>query len=134
MEMQFSRTCDYAIRAVIQLADGGWQKAKVLSESSDIPQNFVPQVLGHLVRAGIVTSLSGRSGGYRLARNPEEISLLELVEAIEGPLQSSRCVLGNDACDVQHLCAVHPFWSHAQTALRSSLGSTSVQQLVRHSR
>ncbi|MGB2758086.1 MAG: Rrf2 family transcriptional regulator [Acidimicrobiia bacterium] len=130
MQMQFSRTCDYAIRAALVLADGARHKSKDVAEEAGIPPAFAPQVLGHLVRAGIVASTAGQRGGYRLCRQPDEVTLLDLIEAMEGPLKSTRCVLSDASCNASAPCTVHEHWYRAQDVLRGSLTSTTLQMLL----
>ena len=131
MELQFSRTCDYAIRAAIVLADGDRHKAKSLAEAAGIPAAFAPQVLGYLIRSGLADSIAGKSGGYRLSRPADEVSLLHLVEAVEGPLRSTRCVLKDSGCDPDSPCTVHDYWYQAQEALRASMGSASLTTIAK---
>ena len=77
----------------------------------DIPDKYLPQILGTLVRAGIARSTVGRLGGYELARPPERISLREVVETAEGPIRSQRCVLRSGPCYWGEKCAVHDAWA-----------------------
>lgn len=130
MQMQFSRTCDYAIRAALVLADGERHKSKVLAAEAGIPPAFAPQVLGHLVRAGLVASTAGQNGGYRLCANADDVTLLDLIEAMEGPLKSTRCVLSDASCNPKAPCSVHDHWYRAQDVLRGSLTTTTLAMLV----
>ncbi|MFN8037180.1 MAG: Rrf2 family transcriptional regulator [Acidimicrobiia bacterium] len=130
MEIELSRTADYGVRAAIVLGDGQRHKARELASSAGIPAGFAAQVLGHLVRAGLVASQAGQSGGYSLTRPADDISLLDVIEALEGPIRTVRCVLRDSACDAGHPCAVHGTWTRAQDALRGSLQQTSLADLV----
>jgi Rrf2 family protein len=102
VDLTLSRTGDYAVRAAIGLAgawpDDGYVTIARLAGEMDLPAPYTPQVVGLLVRAGLVASRPGRGGGYRLSRSPEEISMLEVVEAAEGPLASITCPLSGGPC------------------------------------
>ncbi len=95
-----------------------------------IPVSYVPQILAELVRAGIAASLAGRTGGYELALQPAEVSLLDLVQAVDGDVTSSSCVLRGGPCRWEDMCAVHVPWLHAQQALLGSLAGTTLAELV----
>jgi len=131
MDLQLSRRADYAVRAALFLAeawgDGAYRKIREISAAMSIPRSFSPQVLGDLVRAGLVEARAGREGGYRLARPPAGVSLLEVVEASEGKLLPQRCTLRGIACDPNNPCPVHPAWFEAAQALRSSLAGATLQ-------
>jgi Rrf2 family iron-sulfur cluster assembly transcriptional regulator len=134
MDLQLSRRADYAVRAALFLAaawgDGTYRKIREISGEVSIPRSFTPQVLGDLVRAGLVEARAGREGGYRLVRSPSLVSLLEVVEASEGTLLPQRCTLRGIACDPQNPCLVHPAWFEAAQALRSSLSRATLQAAI----
>jgi Rrf2 family protein len=82
---------DYAVRAAVELAAvGGLANAEQIAQAQDIPLNFLENILRDLRRAGIVESRRGQSGGYALARPPEEISVADVIRAVEGPLANVR--------------------------------------------
>jgi Rrf2 family protein len=95
-----------------------------------IPDKYVPQILGALVRAGLVRSKPGRSGGYELAHPPEAISLFDVIEIAEGPIRSQRCVLRSGPCYWGDKCAVHDAWIAAEAALSDRLARTSFSVLA----
>ncbi|MDA8046806.1 MAG: Rrf2 family transcriptional regulator [Actinomycetota bacterium] len=133
--MTLSRRGDYVMRAAISLAHGFEagvpRKIREVVADTEVPQSFASQILADLVRADIATSRAGRSGGYRLARPPEDISVLEIVESAEGPLRSSRCALGDGPCRWDAVCPLHETWTEATTALRDLLARTSLAVLAR---
>ena len=135
MNLSLTRRGDYAVRAALHLARSyardGLAKVREISSEMDLPRSYTPQVLGLLVRAGLVEAKAGRDGGYRLLRSPEEISLLEVVEAAEGPLVAEECTLSGGPCRWEDVCAVHPAWSAASEALRGSLARTTLADLAR---
>ena len=134
MRLELGRRADYAIRAAVDLAhhhgDGGRRKSRAIAEEMAIPVSYIPQILAELVRAGLVVSEAGRSGGYVLARSPSEVSLLDVVHAAEGKVVSAACVLRGGPCRWEEMCAVHVPWAEAQHALLDSLGSTSLAEVV----
>jgi Rrf2 family iron-sulfur cluster assembly transcriptional regulator len=134
MDLQLSRRADYAVRAALFLArawgDGTYRKIREISGAVAIPRSFTPQVLGDLVRAGLVEARAGREGGYRLIRSPSLVSLLEVVEACEGTLLPQRCTLRGIACDPHNPCPVHPAWFEAAQALRSSMSRSTLQAAI----
>ena len=85
MRLELTRRGDYAVRAMLTLArpGAGQMTAAALAEATAIPSSYVPQVMGDLVRAGLVANRRGRTGGYALAAPPAEITLLAVVEAVE---------------------------------------------------
>ena len=133
MELTLGRRADYTVRAVLDLArhrGDGRRKARAIAEEMAVPANYLPALLAELVRAGLVTSTAGPSGGYALARAPDDVSLLEVIEVAEGELRSRECVLRGGPCRRDEACAVHEPWSRAQDALRGSLGTTTFAELV----
>jgi Rrf2 family protein len=96
-----------------------------------VPPRFLPQIMQDLTRAGLVEAAIGRGGGYRLARKPGEISLLELIEAVEGDARRRTCVLSSSACDASRPCDVHPLFARAQDALLDRLEEATVLDALR---
>src|SRR5262245_60645596 len=97
MRLQLTRRGDYAIRAALLLAQMGDEtiSSSAIARATDIPERFVGQVMGDLVRAGLVTASIGRRGGYHLAQPAQEISLLQIVEAVEGDTRRRTCILSD---------------------------------------
>jgi Rrf2 family protein len=134
MHMSLGKRADYAIRAVLDLAHH-WhsddrRKSRQIAESMDIPTKYLPQLLATLVRAGLVESEAGPDGGYRLVSDPTEVTLLAIIEAVEGPLQSDECVLRGGPCHWESRCAIHEPWAGAQDAMRRQLENTTFSDLV----
>lgn len=133
MKLELGRRADYAVRAALDLAHhfgGGRRKARTIAQTMGIPTTYVPQILAELVRAGLARSVAGRSGGYSLARAPEDVSLLDVVEAVGGGSVSNVCVLREGPCQWADMCAVHVPWARAQDALLASLSATTLAELV----
>ncbi|HET6379845.1 MAG TPA: Rrf2 family transcriptional regulator [candidate division Zixibacteria bacterium] len=129
MRLQLTRRGDYAVRAMIVLADGAGRQltGRELASATGIPAAFLPQVMGDLVRAGLVRTRQGRSGGYRLAREPERISLLQIVEAAEGDSRRRTCILRGGPCGAggSH-CRVHSSFFAAQEAMLTTLAQRTL--------
>lgn len=134
MKMELGRRADYSIRAVLHLARNwggpGRQKARAIAVGMGIPEKYIPQVLAALVRTGLVESVPGPEGGYRLAVDPGDITLLALIEAVDGPISSEECILRGGVCAWEDRCAVHETWASAQRALRARLGETTFAELA----
>lgn len=134
MRVALGRKGDYAVRAVLDLArhqGQGRRKAREIAEDMDIPARYLPQILAALVRSKFLIAVAGPEGGYALAREPAKISLLEVVEAAEGPIALDRCVLRGGSCDWTGACPLHATWSHAQAALSAELRATTFEELAR---
>ncbi|MDA8268631.1 MAG: Rrf2 family transcriptional regulator [Actinomycetota bacterium] len=132
--MTLSKRGDYVVRSALCLArayaSGEHRKIREVVAEMGVPHTFASQILAELVRAGLATSRAGREGGYRLSRPPEEITVVEVVEAGEGPLQAERCALGEGPCRWDAVCPLHDTWQAATGALRAALAGTSLAALA----
>ena len=97
-----------------------------MAKSIGTTTNYLPQVLKPLVMEGWICSTPGRGGGYRLCTDLDEVSVLEVIEAMEGPAEEDQCVLRGAPCPAPEPCALHDSWVAARGALLRELGSTSV--------
>jgi len=133
MNITLSKRGDYGIRAAISLGKAYPESLKIREIVADveIPANFASQILADLIRADLVESKAGKRGGYRLKRAPEEISVLEIIEASEGTLRSERCAMGNGPCRWESVCPLLETMIQATSALRSQFASTLLADLVR---
>jgi Rrf2 family protein len=134
--MQITRATDYAVRIMIHLAalpEDTRVAAPELARGIQAPEAFVSKVLQQLVQRGMVTSHRGSGGGFQLAVVPESVSLLDVVEMVEGPLQINLCLAGEASCDRSSWCGAHPIWNEAQAALKNVLASASIARLARES-
>lgn len=122
------------MRSAIALArsfeQGTHRKIREVVEDTEVPRTFASQILADLVRAGLAESRAGRDGGYRLSRPPEQISVLEVVEAAEGPLRAERCALGEGPCRWDAVCPLHETWSKVSTRLAELLSTTSLAEIA----
>lgn len=111
--MQIKRETDYAIRCIFYLCCLPEDRTAMVDEISgemDIPRSFTAKILQKLVHSGYVISFQGIKGGFRIARKPSDISLLDIVVAIEGPLALNLCLESEEACNLSSNCRVHPYW------------------------
>lgn len=134
MRLELTKRADYAIRAVVALAaaaPGERLSVRRIAASRAIPVRFLPQVMTDLVAAAIVEAIPGRSGGYRLARSAGSISVLEVVEAVEGDSRRRTCVLRGGACAVGGICEVHHVFAAAQEATIAGLGAATIASLTK---
>ncbi|MCX6826763.1 MAG: Rrf2 family transcriptional regulator [candidate division Zixibacteria bacterium] len=127
--MQLSRKADYALRAVMHFA--GLPKGKLASigtvaKSQKIPREFLAKILKDLTWAGILASYQGVTGGYRLARPPKDVSFLNVIEAMEGPICLNLCCEG-DKCECEHYkgCKMRDFWIRQQNGFRKTLAAAN---------
>ena len=134
MRLELTKRADYAIRTVLALArsrDGERLSVRTIAAEQSVPPAFLPQVMRDLVRAGIVEGAVGRSGGYRLARAASDVSLLEIVEAVEGDSRRRVCVLRGGPCSISGVCDVHGMFVAAQDDVLTRLRRTSVAEAIR---
>jgi len=132
MKLTPTNRTDYGIRALVYLANhqGTHAKAADIGSVMGVPTGFLHQVLQELQRARLVSSRSGPAGGYVLARAPEDITILEIVETLEGPIQTSECALRGGPCHWDQVCAMHQVWSAARAALSDSLRAATLARVV----
>lgn len=132
--MRLTAKSEYGLLAAIDLAchyGEGPVSAREVSEHRGIPARFLEQLFVQLRRSGIVTAVRGAHGGFELARDPEDISVLDVVEALEGPLSSSVCDADvNGGCIKSPACAASLVWSRATGALREVFSSTTLDELA----
>lgn len=133
MKPELTKRADYAIRAMLALARANGDEpisARRIADDRDIPSRFLPQVLRDLGRAHLVQAETGRNGGYRLARPSADISLLDVIEAIEGDSRRRSCVLRGGPCGSSGYCDVHAVFFAAQDALLGTLAASSLAGIV----
>lgn len=131
--MQITRQADYAVRAVLYLAKLGNERRAATSQiaqEQQIPPSFLAKIVSQLSVAGLLQTSRGARGGVSLARSPEQITLLEVVEAIDGPILLNECVSGNGVCTFGEDCPLRPIWCDAQLDLIERLRSTSFAQFL----
>lgn len=131
--LHITRKGDYAIRGMVCLAGKPEDEFSLLgniAESTDVPKALLAKIFQQFGKVGLVHSARGAGGGFTLARPAEKISLLEIIEAVEGPIQLNRCLIAGGVCGRDAVCTVHPVWRGVQESMRSVLGGISLKQLA----
>ena len=130
--MQITRQADYAVRAVLHLARSGDIRTatSVIAEEQKIPPSFLAKIISQLSIAGLLHTSRGARGGVTMARQPEEITLLEVIEAIDGPIQLNECVGDAGSCSFDTDCPLRPVWCDAQEELVNRLKGTNFADMV----
>lgn len=131
--MEISRRTDYGVRVILDLANLPFsQRASTqdIADRQSIPAPFLAKIISQLSLSGLVTTYRGAGGGVSLARPASEISLLQVIEALDGPVRLNRCVIEPSACPRDSYCPVHHIWAKAQVELTELLGGTTFDELV----
>jgi Rrf2 family protein len=132
MRLQLTRRGDYGVRAMLALARtaGARMSGNEIAADANISRFFVTQVMGDLVRAGLVEARTGRAGGYRLVRPAGDISILAIVTALEGDTRRRSCVLSATPCRREDACEVHDIFGRAQEALIERLSEATLAEAL----
>lgn len=132
MKIAPSRRTDYGIRALIHLAQhaGTTSRADDIGAAMEIPTGFLRQILQSLQRARLVVSQPGPNGGYALARRASDVTILEVVEALEGSLTEGECALRGGPCHWDDVCALHWTWSAARRAFSDELAKVRLSDVA----
>lgn len=131
--LTISRETDYAARVILHLAlqdPDSRVTAQQIAEQRLIPRALVRRVVTRLGAAGLITTARGSDGGISLARPASQISLLEVVEAFEGPVALNICTIEPETCPLMTTCTVHDAWTHACTILRQHLKQITFDKLA----
>lgn len=132
--MEITRQADYAVRSMVHLAElpmNGRVSTASISEAENIPLPFLTKVISRLATAGLVTTSRGMGGGVSLARLPEEVTLLQVVEAVDGPIVLNHCLLRSGTCDREPHCAAHDVWAEIQDRFVQELDSVTMRELAK---
>ncbi len=131
--MLLSRACEYAIQAVLYLAehhDAPYVPVKEIAEHNAISPHFLGKIVQTLTQKGLLVSYKGPKGGVRLAKAPEDITVLQVVEAIDGLEFFHRCVIGLPKCGDHNACALHHRWGKIRQEIYDMLSEKSIAQLL----
>jgi len=130
--MKITRKSDYGLRAICELAKHHGNAPVSISEiasSQGIPDPFLEKIMQALKSEGLIRSTHGRGGGYSLNRMPAEISVKEVVEALEGPIALVHCLDPEAECSIEDGCSTSGFWSLINERFMEALGETSLEDL-----
>jgi Rrf2 family protein len=132
VRLEVTRRADLAVRAMTALGEApGRMKAPALADALGTTPGFVAQVVGPLVKAGWVRSDPGPTGGYALDVELDHVSVLAVIEAIDGVTDAGRCVVEDRGCASAHPCVLHLAWASAREELTRSLGGMPLSSLAR---
>lgn len=132
--MQLTREGDYGIRSVLYLARQPYKKISFVTEISEdykIPRSFLAKILQKLVKGKIVRSYRGVKGGFSLARQAKDISVLDVLEAIEGKMALNLCIVDRKSCEFNRNCPLHSVWMTAQGKVVEVLKKANFDDLAR---
>lgn len=132
--MIITRATEYSIRAVLHLAERfpvNVVSKQEICEAEGITPAFLTKILQPLIRSGIVRSKRGVAGGFALARDPERLTLLDVMRAVDEPITLNVCLLEHQPCDRVCTCPVHTLWSQAREQFEAIFSSRSIAELVR---
>lgn len=129
--MQITRETDYAIRCVYYLSGkkSGVTMVDEISKEMNIPKSFLAKILQRLGKVSLVKSYRGVRGGFMLARAPKEISLLEVIEAVQGPVAMNICAIDEALCERSSSCAIHPVWVEIRKQVEQILKKKNFEDL-----
>lgn len=132
--MKLSRESEYGIRGLIHLAQqpsGTVMQLSAIAESQDLPQSFLAKIFQKFTQYGLLRSFRGATRGYTLGRPADDITLKEVLEAVEGPGLFERCIFWSHRCAEDHPCVLHDGWKQIRPKLTAMLEVTTLQDLVR---
>lgn len=132
--MDISRKTDYALRMLAMLAEEPERllSVRTAAEEVNVPYSFARSIQHGLVQAGIVESLRGVHGGMRLKVSPDDVTIRQVVEAVQGPMVMNDCTAPDGDCARMGTCCYHPLWAGAQALMRGYLDSVSLGDIVAH--
>jgi Rrf2 family protein len=131
MRLELTRKSDLAVRSLLLMAEQGERmKSSELAKGLGATPAFVPQVVAPLIERRWVGSDPGPAGGYTLLAELETLTVLEVIEAVEGPTESGRCALDGEPCAERGTCVVHEAWQRARALLLADLAATTVADVA----
>jgi Rrf2 family transcriptional regulator, iron-sulfur cluster assembly transcription factor len=131
--MIYSRSSEYAIRAFVNLAqvpDGKFAMVKQIADQEEIPAHFLAKILQQLARKGLLRSSKGPTGGFSLRQPPKSISLLQIVEALDGLTDYEKCASGLAECNDEMPCGMHDSWKLLRSRIIEYLEGTSIADVA----
>jgi len=131
--MQITRQADYALRAMIYLTQKDPSERASTSQIAmvkKIPPSFLAKIISQLAIAGLIHTSRGARGGVELARPAEDISILEVIEAIDGPIKLNQCTEDPAVCAFGEYCPIHDVWCATQATLVETLRNTNFADVV----
>jgi Rrf2 family protein len=133
--LQLTRGGEYGLRAMMYLArfpEGHVASLREIGHAQEIPESFLAKILQTLVHAGLAASQRGARGGFSLARNADEITVREVIEAVDGPIALNGCVIAPAECPRSGSCPMHEVWERTQSEMMAVLDGVHLGMLVVH--
>ena len=133
--MQITRQADYALRAIYYLAKigpGNRASTSQIAKEQHIPPSFLAKIISQLSVAGLLHTSRGARGGVTLAREITDVTMLDVVESIDGPITINECVENGHGCEFKKDCPMKGLWEDIQEDIVSRLGSTTFSDLVNY--
>ncbi|OGX12060.1 MAG: hypothetical protein A2351_01805 [Omnitrophica bacterium RIFOXYB12_FULL_50_7] len=130
----YSKACEYAIRAFLCLADQRNKSnltAREVCRRARIPESYTRKVFQALVRGKYLGAVPGNGGGYRLLRKPDKVSILEIIQAVDGKYTFERCIMGVSRCSCRRPCLLHSTWEASKKSLLKELNAAHLEDLIR---
>ena len=131
MTVFFSKKCEYALQAILLMAASEHDciyPAEEISKKLNIPKEFISKILQSLTESGMIESKKGKAGGFKLAKHPSKIKLIDIVEAVDGLESFSSCVLGFPNCSDKNPCPVHDDWGEFRARDYDMLNSETLDK------
>ena len=131
--MIYTKTGEYAIRAILFLArqpKGTLVMSSDIAEKEDIPSHYLAKILQRMAKFGYVDSYKGRGGGFKITKEALDSSILEIVERIEGPVITLKCVTGLKECSDEFPCPLHEEWSELRDRIYNLISGKSVGEVA----
>ena len=131
MTVFFSKKCEYALQAILLMAASESDcvcPAEEISNKLNIPKEFISKILQSLTESGLIESKKGKAGGFKLAKHPSKIKLIDIVEAVDGLDSFNGCVLGFPNCSDKNPCPVHDEWGELRTKAYDMLSSETLDK------
>jgi Rrf2 family protein len=135
--MKLSTRATYGVRAMLAIAmnqNKGPMMTKDIAEIQGLPPTYLEQLMVLMRKAGLLTATRGAHGGYLLARSAAEITLLEIIEILEGPLNLAECPVGTGCCGKPETCALNELWAEGSKALSDVFANISLSKMVERQR
>jgi len=130
--LRLFKSSEYAIRSLVYMATNGDDLCSVqkLAQELNIPYKFLGRLMGNLREGGLVESVRGKKGGYRIARPLDQIKLEQIIDTVEGLETYDRCLLGFDLCDEDNPCPMHEFWAEPKELIQKMMANVTLAEMV----
>jgi Rrf2 family protein len=133
LPLQLTQAAEYAVRTMLHLASlpsGSTTSVSKIAAEWEIPETFLRKIVSSLSRSSLITTQRGVGGGIQMGCNPEKVTLLEVIESVEGPITLNQCLMGERVCPRDGWCPVHVVWIEAQEKLRAHLAAHTLSSLA----